>query len=82
MPLLALPYWMQAVPVPSIASRAEADPVGRPSALSQSGWQIRYTEYADASSDAADVTTGFRSKYRFDMWTAKTPCGFRCRKKS
>ena len=52
MPIAALPYWMQAVAVPSATVRAEADAIGRPAALWQNGWQIRYTEYADAGVDA------------------------------
>lgn len=47
LPISALPYWMQAAPVPSLPVRAEADAIGRPAALWQSGWQIRYGEYAD-----------------------------------
>ena len=52
MPLAALPYWMQAVAAPSAPVRAEADAIGRPAALWQNGWLIRYTEYADAGVDA------------------------------
>ena len=52
LPLAALPYWMQAAPVPSVPSRAEADPAGRPVALWQNGWQIRFAAYADDTTQA------------------------------
>lgn len=49
LPVNALPYWLQALPVATSAFRAEADALGRPTTLWQNGWQIQYTEYADAT---------------------------------
>lgn len=47
LPVAALPYWMQAVPLASSPFTAETDAIGRPSTLWQNGWQIQYTAYAD-----------------------------------
>lgn len=62
LPIKALPYWMQAAPVPSAALRAEADSAGRPSMLWQNGWEIRYAEYSgdtfDANPTRIDLTQG------------------------
>lgn len=52
LPLGALPYWLQALPVSTGAFRAEADALGRPTTLWQNGWQIQYTEYADSTASA------------------------------
>ena len=52
LPIAALPYWMQAAPVPSTPMRAEPDPIGRLEALWQNGWQIRYSQYSDAAANA------------------------------
>ena len=49
LPISALPYWMQAAPVPSVPVRSEADAAGRPAAIWQNGWQIRYGEYTSES---------------------------------
>ena len=46
LPVAALPYWLQAVPLARVPYRAEADALGRPGTLWQNGWQIQYTEYA------------------------------------
>ena len=52
LPIAALPYWMQAAPVPSTPMRAEPDAIGRLEALWQNGWQIRYSQYSDAAANA------------------------------
>ncbi|MEO8132992.1 MAG: lipoprotein insertase outer membrane protein LolB [Betaproteobacteria bacterium] len=52
LPIAALPHWMQAVPMSTSPFRAEADALGRPSALWQNGWQIQYTAYADETAGA------------------------------
>ncbi|MEO6065804.1 MAG: lipoprotein insertase outer membrane protein LolB, partial [Lysobacterales bacterium] len=52
LPVAALPYWMQAVPIPTRPFRAEAEAVGRPTAIWQGGWQIQYTAYAIESATA------------------------------
>ena len=52
LPVAALPHWMQAVPLPTLPFKAEADPVGRPLILWQNGWQIQYTAYAGDRVDA------------------------------
>ena len=52
LPLGALPHWMQAVPLSTAAFRAEADALGRPTALWQNGWEIKYTAYADETAGA------------------------------
>lgn len=55
LPLSALPYWLQALPVSTSAFRAEADALGRPTTLWQNGWQIQYTEYSDSTAGARPV---------------------------
>lgn len=52
LPVAALPYWLQAVPLARISYRAEADAQGRPAMLWQNGWQIQYGAYADESPGA------------------------------
>ena len=52
LPVAALPYWMQAVPIARVPFRAEGDSIGRPVMLWQNGWQIQYTSYADATPGA------------------------------
>ena len=52
LPVAALSYWLQAVPLAQLPFRAEVDAIGRPAALWQNGWQIRYTAYADESAGA------------------------------
>ena len=47
LPVAALPYWMQAVPLARITYRAESDAIGRPVTLWQNGWEIQYAAYAD-----------------------------------
>jgi outer membrane lipoprotein LolB len=52
LPITALPYWMQAVPLVRFPFRAETDATGRPTAIFQNGWQIRYTAYSDETPGA------------------------------
>ncbi len=52
LPVAALPYWLQAVPLARISFRAEGDALGRPAILWQNGWQIQYNAYADESPGA------------------------------
>ena len=52
LPLAALPYWLQAVPLARVPFRAEGDAIGRPVTLWQNGWQIQYTAYADETTGA------------------------------
>ncbi len=52
LPVSALPYWLQAVPLAQSTFRAEADALGRPTTLWQNGWEIQYTAYADESAGA------------------------------
>ena len=78
LPLVALPYWMQGAPVPSIAMQAEADSAGRPAMLWQNGWEIRYSEYADASAAARpvriDLTQGdVEARIVIDEWKMNEP---------
>lgn len=52
LPVAALPYWMQAVPLSTSAYRVETDALGRPSTLWQNGWRIQYTGWADETAGA------------------------------
>jgi outer membrane lipoprotein LolB len=52
LPLAALPAWLQAVPQADVPYRAEADALGRPAAIWQRGWEVRYTEYASEAVSA------------------------------
>lgn len=52
LPVVALPHWLQAVPLARIPFYAEADAMGRPVTLWQNGWQIQYTAYADETTGA------------------------------
>ena len=46
LPIAALPYWLQAVPLPRVTFRVEVDPFGRPALLWQDGWQVMTGEIA------------------------------------
>lgn len=52
LPVAALSYWLQAVPLARVPFRAEGDAIGRPITLWQNGWQIQYTAYADETTGA------------------------------
>lgn len=52
LPIAALSYWLQAVPLARVPFRAEGDAIGRPVTLWQNGWRIQYTEYADETTSA------------------------------
>lgn len=52
LPVAALPYWLQAVPLARVPFRADGDAMGRPVTLWQNGWQIQYTMYADETTSA------------------------------
>jgi outer membrane lipoprotein LolB len=52
LPVAALSYWLQAVPLARVPFRAEGDTIGRPVTLWQNGWQIQYTAYADETTGA------------------------------
>jgi outer membrane lipoprotein LolB len=52
LPVAALSYWLQAVPLARVPFRAEGDAMGRPVTLWQNGWQIQYTMYADETTGA------------------------------
>jgi outer membrane lipoprotein LolB len=52
LPVVALSYWLQAVPLARVPYRAEGDAIGRPVTLWQNGWQIQYTMYADETAGA------------------------------
>jgi outer membrane lipoprotein LolB len=45
-PLDGLNYWVLGLPLPDTAASQELDPQGRLKTLSQSGWDIRFLEYA------------------------------------
>jgi outer membrane lipoprotein LolB len=55
LPVAALPYWLQAVPLAWVPFRAEGDAIGRPVSLWQNGWQIQYTAYADETAGAYPI---------------------------
>ncbi|MGA9031340.1 MAG: lipoprotein insertase outer membrane protein LolB [Sulfuricaulis sp.] len=46
LPLDGLNYWVLGLPLPDSAASQELDPQGRLKTLSQSGWDIRFLEYA------------------------------------
>ena len=46
MPLAGLHYWILGIPVPAAAERHTLDEWGRLKSLSQSGWDIRFLDYA------------------------------------
>ena len=52
LPLAGLRYWVTAVPVPGDEFSIERDENGQISALRQQGWEISYTRYAAATTDA------------------------------
>ena len=52
LPVAALSYWLQAVPVALTPFRAEADAMGRLATLWQNGWQIQFNAYADETRNA------------------------------
>jgi len=60
LPLSGLRYWVTALPAPEGASDIERDASGQVSMLRQQGWEIRYTRYAAATSDALPLRMSLR----------------------
>lgn len=76
LPLGALPYWLQAVPLSKAKFQAEADALGRPTMLWQNGWEIQYTAYAGENVGAyptrMQLTQGtVEARMIISEWSAK-----------
>ena len=76
LPLSGLRYWVQATAAPDNAFEAERDADGRLRELHQSGWVIRYAQYADTSITALPLRLSLQREHLellllIDEWEAQ-----------
>jgi outer membrane lipoprotein LolB len=76
LPLSGLRFWVQATAAPDSAFEVERDADGRLRELHQSGWMIRYAQYADATVTALPLRLSLQHEHLellllIDEWEAQ-----------